>query len=58
MVRKIGGAKHVFVNNVQWSDLFCFSLNSKVYLSSKFTNAQSLSMFVLSIFTNGSKESH
>ena len=50
MVRKIGGAKHVFVNNV--------SLNLKVYLSSKFVNAQSFFMFVLSIFTNGSKGSH
>jgi hypothetical protein len=24
LARKIGGAKHVFVNNVQWSDLFSF----------------------------------
>ena len=28
---------------------FCFSLNLKVYLSSKFVKAQSFSMFVLSI---------
>jgi hypothetical protein len=56
MARKLGGAKHVFVNNVQWSDLFFF-FNLKVYLSSKFANAQSFSMFVLSIFTNGSKGS-
>jgi hypothetical protein len=54
MARKLGGAKHVFVNNVQWSDFF---FNLKVYLSSKFANAQSFSMFVLSIFTNGSKGS-
>jgi hypothetical protein len=58
MARKIGRAKHVFVNNVQWSDLFGFFFNLKVYLSSKFANAQSFSMFVLSIFTNRSKGSH
>jgi hypothetical protein len=57
MARKLGGAKHVFVNNVQWSDLFFFFLNLKVYLSSKFANAQSFSMFLLSIFINGSKGS-
>jgi len=55
MARKLGGAKRVFVNDVQWSDLFF--LNLKVYLSSKFANAQSFSMFVLSIFINGSKGS-
>ena len=57
MAHEIVGAKHVFVNNAQWSNLF-LSLNLKVYLSSKFANAQSFSMFVLSIFTNGSKGSH
>ena len=66
---KIGGAKQVFVNNVQWSDqipivyiahisLTLIIWRIKVYLSSKYAKAQSFSMFVLSIFTNGSKGSH
>ena len=38
--------------------IFDFSLNLKMYLSSKFANAQSFSISVLSIFTNGSKGSH
>ena len=35
---------------------FCFSLNIKVYLSSKFAEAQSFSMFVLSILQTEVKE--
>ena len=49
----------MFVNNVQWvrsTATFCFSLNLKVYLSSKFAKAQSFSMFVLSILQTEVKE--
>ena len=62
MARKIGEAKQVFVNNVQWTvkyrfySTFCFSLNLKVYLSSKFAQAQSFSMFTLSILHTEVKE--
>ena len=64
---KIGGAKQVFVNNVQWSDqipivyIAHISLTLiiwRIKVSSKYAKAQSFSMFVLSIFTNGSKGSH
>jgi hypothetical protein len=49
----------VAVNNVQWmryTATFCFSLNLKVYLSSKLAKAQSFSMFVLSILQTEVKE--
>jgi hypothetical protein len=35
--------------NIDYTATSCFSLNLKVYLSSKFAKAQSFSMFVLSI---------
>jgi hypothetical protein len=37
---------------------FCFSLNIKVYLSSKFAKAQSFSMFLLSILQTEVTNAH
>jgi hypothetical protein len=46
----------VFTVCIDSTATFCFSLNLKVYLSSKFAKAQSFSMFVLPIVQTEVKE--